>query len=39
MEGRAAMPAYGEVIQEDEAWKVIAFVRTLYRGDPEKVTW
>ncbi len=39
MEGRAAMPAYGHVIDEDQAWKVIAFVRTLYKGDPEKVTW
>ena len=39
MEGRAAMPAYSGVIGEDEAWKVIAFVRTLYKGDPEKVTW
>ncbi len=39
MEGRAAMPAFAEIIDEDQAWKVIAFVRTLYKGDPEKITW
>lgn len=39
MEGRAAMPPFAGIIEEDEAWKVIAFVRTLYKGDPEKITW
>ena len=26
-------------VEEDDAWKVIAFVRTLYKGDPAKVAW
>jgi cytochrome c oxidase cbb3-type subunit 3 len=39
MEGRAAMPPFAGIIGEDDAWKVIAFVRTLYKGDPAKVTW
>jgi mono/diheme cytochrome c family protein len=33
------MPAYKEVIDDDQAWKIIAFVRTLYKGDPMKIQW
>ncbi len=39
MKGRGNMPAYEEVIDEDQAWKLIAFIRTLYRGDPRAVKW
>ena len=39
LKGRGTMPPYGGVISEDDAWKVIAYVRTLYKGDPERVTW
>lgn len=38
-DGRGKMPAYKEVITDDQAWKLIAFIRTLYKGDPSKVTW
>ncbi len=38
-EGLAGMPAFGEMIDEDSTWKIIAFVRTLYKGDPDKITW
>ncbi|MEW6298349.1 MAG: cytochrome c [Thermodesulfobacteriota bacterium] len=38
-DGRGKMPAYKEVITDDQAWKLIAFLRTLYKGDPSKVTW
>ena len=38
-EGRGKMPAYKEVIDDDQAWKIIAFVRTLYKGDPMKIQW
>ncbi|MCS6924611.1 MAG: c-type cytochrome [Candidatus Binatia bacterium] len=38
-DGRGKMPAYKEVITDDQAWKLIAFIRTLYKGDPAKVTW
>lgn len=39
LEGRAAMPPYKGVIGEAEAWQLIAFIRTLYKGDPAKKTW
>lgn len=39
MEGRAAMPPFAGIIGEDDAWKLIAFVRSLYKGDPRKVIW
>lgn len=39
MTGRSKMPGYDGAITEDEAWKVIAYVRTLYKGDPSTVEW
>lgn len=39
LEGRATMPPYKGVIGEAEAWQLIAFIRTLYKGDPAKKTW
>jgi quinoprotein dehydrogenase-associated probable ABC transporter substrate-binding protein len=34
LEGQAAMPP-----GETEAWQLIAFIRTLYKGDPTRKTW
>ena len=39
MTGRNKMPGYDGVISEEEAWKVIAYVRTLYKGDPATIEW
>ena len=39
MTGRSKMPGYDGAITEDEAWKVIAYVRTLYKGDRSTVEW
>jgi len=39
MEGRGNMPAFKDAIDEEQAWKLIAFVRTLYKGDPATVKW
>jgi cytochrome c(L) len=34
------MPAtFGSVLTDDEIWKIIAFVRSLYQGDPSKIDW
>lgn len=33
------MPPFKDILTEDETWKVIAFVRSLYKGDPAKVVW
>ena len=39
MVGRGKMPSYGDSIDPDQAWKIISFVRSLYKGSPDKVTW
>jgi cytochrome c(L) len=34
------MPAaFGGVLKDDEIWKIIAFIRSLYQGDPNKINW
>lgn len=33
------MPPYKGIASEEDIWKVIAFVRTLYKGDPENISW
>lgn len=35
------MPAWGKMgkLTPDQIWKIIAFLRTLYRGDPSKIVW
>ena len=34
------MPAaFGGVLKDDEIWKIIAFIRSLYQGDPSKIDW
>ena len=34
------MPAaFGGVLKADEIWKIIAFVRSMYQGDPNKIDW
>ena len=38
-DGKGQMPAYKMMMNDDQAWKVIAFVRTLYKGDLKKVNW
>jgi mono/diheme cytochrome c family protein len=38
-EGKGKMPAFKDVVTDDQAWKIIAFVRSLYKGEPETVKW
>ena len=34
------MPPFGQIIKtDDELWKIIAWIRTIYAGDPKKKTW
>jgi mono/diheme cytochrome c family protein len=34
------MPPFGELIDSDqELWKIIAWIRTLYKGPPERRNW
>jgi len=38
-DGRGKMPAFKEAVNDDQAWKIIAFVRSLYKGEPATVKW
>ncbi len=34
------MPPFGTLIKtDDELWKILAWVRSVYKGDPKKKTW
>lgn len=33
------MPAVGKSMTDEEIWKVLAWIRTLYKGNPNKVDW
>jgi len=37
--GKGQMPPYKTMVNDDQAWKLIAFIRSLYKGDPKKVKW
>jgi cytochrome c(L) len=30
---------FGKELQDNDAWKILAYVRSLYRGDPGKINW
>jgi mono/diheme cytochrome c family protein len=37
---KQTMPAvFGKVLKDDEIWKMIAFIRSIYRGDPAAIVW
>ena len=38
-DGKGAMPPFKAMLTDDEAWKIIAFVRSLYKGSAEKIRW
>jgi cytochrome c(L) len=34
------MPAvFGTALSDDDLWKILAYVRSLYRGDPKQINW
>jgi mono/diheme cytochrome c family protein len=38
--GSLQMPPFGALIKsDDELWKIIAWIRSIYTGDPKKKTW
>ena len=37
--GKGQMPPYKAMVNDDQAWKLIAFIRSLYKGDPKKIAW
>lgn len=38
-DGKGAMPPYKSLLNDEQIWKLIAFVRSLYKGNPETVRW
>ncbi len=45
MEGRQRkgekekMLSWKEVLEPEQVWKIIAWIRSLYKGDPNKIAW
>ena len=35
----STMPKFGQTLTEDQIWKLIAYVRSLYQGDPALIQW
>lgn len=33
------MPAVGKNMTDEEVWKVIAWIRSIYKGDPDQINW
>jgi cytochrome c(L) len=33
------MAPWKDTLSKDQIWKIIAFIRSLYQGDPSKVVW
>jgi mono/diheme cytochrome c family protein len=34
------MPAvFGAVLTDEQVWKIIAWIRSIYKGDPERIVW
>jgi mono/diheme cytochrome c family protein len=38
-EGKGAMPPFKSLLNDDQVWKLITFVRSMYKGSPEKISW
>lgn len=34
------MPAvFGSVLTDEQVWKIIAWIRSIYKGDPDRIVW
>ena len=33
------MAPWKDTLSQDQIWKIIAFIRSIYQGDPSKVVW
>ena len=33
------MPTVYSVLEDDEVWKILAFIRSVYAGDPDRIDW
>ena len=39
MPQQTMLATFGNVLKDDDIWKILAFVRSLYKGDPSKINW
>ena len=30
---------FRDVLSDEQVWKILAYVRSLYKGDPAKINW
>jgi len=35
----STMPKFGQTLSEDQIWKILAYARALYQGDPALMQW
>jgi mono/diheme cytochrome c family protein len=33
------MPKVWGFLEDDQIWKILAYIRSLYKGDPSRVNW
>ena len=33
------MPKFGQTLSEEQIWKIIAYIRSIYAGDPAQIVW
>ena len=33
------MPVVYNVLPDEQVWKILAFIRSVYKGDPSKINW
>ena len=33
------MPKFGQTLSEEQIWKIIAYIRSIYKGDPAQIVW
>jgi cytochrome c(L) len=37
--GQTMPDVFGKAMTDEEIWKVLAFIRSLYKGDPSRTNW
>jgi mono/diheme cytochrome c family protein len=33
------MPKFGQTLSEEQIWKIVAYIRSIYHGDPAQIVW
>lgn len=33
------MPKFGQTLTEEQIWKIVAYIRSVYQGDPAQIVW